>query len=89
MRRRIKALIGGGIMAKKFSQTTINLAKLKGKLIEKGKNYKECADYIGIGEVQFCKKINGVVDFWVTEVAKLAKFLELSTEEFYVIFYNY
>ena len=76
-------------MAKKFSQTAINLAKLKGKLKEKGKTYKECADYIGIGEVHFCKKINGIVDFWVTEVSKLAKFLELSTEEFIAIFYNY
>lgn len=60
----------------------MNRAKLKGILREKNKTYKECADALGIGESQFCKKINGYVDFWVNELAKLAAFLNLSKEEF-------
>ena len=67
----------------------INFAKLKGKLREKNKTYKECADYLGIGESQFCRKITGKVDFWFTEVINLARFLELSTDEFCAIFMNY
>lgn len=66
----------------------MNSDKLKGKLREKKKTYKDCAKYLEIGEGQFCKKINGEVDFWLKEVAKLAQFLELSTEEFCAIFMN-
>lgn len=80
MRKRIvNKLIGGGKM---------NSDKLKGKLREKKKTYKDCANYLGIGESQFCKKINKEVDFWLVEAAKLAVYLELSTEEFCAIFMN-
>lgn len=78
MRKRITdyALTGGGIM---------NRAKLKGLLKERNKTYKDCADVLGIGESQFCKKINGYVDFWVNELIKLAVFLNLSKEEFFAL----
>ena len=66
----------------------MNSDKLKGKLREKKKTYKDCAKHLEIGEAQFCKKINGEVDFWLKEVAKLVQFLELSTEEFCAIFMN-
>lgn len=67
----------------------MNRDKLKGVLRERKKTYKDCADYLGIGESQFCKKINGEVDFWMAEVAKLSKFLELSADEFKAIFMIY
>ena len=60
-------------------------AKLKGILREKNKTYKDCAEALGIGESQFCKKINGYVDFWVNELVKLAAFLKLSKEEFFAL----
>ena len=64
----------------------INYKKLKGLLTEKEKTYKECSEAIGISETQFGKKINGEVDFWITEVAKLAKFLNLTENEFFAVF---
>lgn len=64
----------------------MNSDKLKGKLREKRKTYKECADVLGIGESQFWRKINNEVDFWLKEAVDLANYLELSTDEYYAIF---
>ena len=64
----------------------MNLKKLKGLLTEKEKTYKECAEAIGISETQFCKKINGEVEFWVNEAAILTKFLGLTANEFFAVF---
>lgn len=64
----------------------MNLKKLKGLLTEKEKTYKDCADAIGISETQFCKKINGEVEFWVNEAAIISKFLGLTTKEFIAVF---
>ena len=67
----------------------MNHKKLKGLLTEIEKTYKECADAIGISETQFCKKINGEVEFWINEVAILAKFLELTASEFFAVFFPF
>lgn len=58
-----------------------NLNKLKGKLLEKQKTYKEAAAYLGITVSTFNTKINGRGKFYVDEVNKLSKFLELTNEE--------
>ena len=64
----------------------MNLDKLKGKIKEKRKKYKECAKLLGIHECQFWRKVNGEAPFWLSEAVKLARFLELSIEEFCEIF---
>ena len=66
----------------------MNSDKLKGKLKEKRKTYKECAEHLGMHESQFWRKINNDVDFWLGEAVKLANYLELSTDEFCAIFMN-
>ena len=63
-----------------------NCDKLKGLLREKKKIYKECALALGISEFQFRKKINGVIDFWVSEAIVLSDFLGLTNEEFIAVF---
>ena len=64
----------------------INCDKLKGLLVEKRKIYKDCALALGISENQFRKKINGEVDFWVSEAVTLSNFLGLTNEEFILVF---
>lgn len=60
--------------------------KLKNKIFEKRKTYKECANVLGISVVAFSNKINGRYEFKVTEAIKLAEFLSLSSEESQSIF---
>lgn len=60
--------------------------KLKNKIFEKRKTYKECANVLGISIVAFSNKINGRYEFKVTEVIKLAEFLSLTPEESQSIF---
>ena len=62
--------------------------KLKNKIFEKRKTYKECANVLGISVVAFSNKINGRYEFKVTEAIKLAEFLSLSSEESQSIFFN-
>lgn len=62
--------------------------KLKTKIFERRKTYKECADTLGISVVSFSNKINGRNEFKVTEVIRLAEFLSLTTEESYSIFFG-
>lgn len=62
--------------------------KLKTKIFEKRKTYKECADTLGISAVSFSNKINGHSEFKVTEAIKLAEFLSLTTEESHSIFFE-
>ena len=58
-----------------------NLNKLKGKLVEKGKTYRECSEYLGMTVATFNNKINGRGKFYIDEANKLSKFLELTNEE--------
>lgn len=61
--------------------SVINLQKLKGKLVEKGKTYSDCAEYLGFSTVTFNNKINGKGKFYIDEVNKLSEFLGLTNEE--------
>ena len=59
----------------------MNCCKLKGKLVEKGLTYKDCATAIGISVTSFSKKMNGTSKFYVEEAICLSKILSLTTEE--------
>ena len=59
----------------------MNLQKLKGKIVEKGKNYTECAEVINKSKQSFSDKINGKRKFYIDEVNALGIFLDLSAEE--------
>ena len=62
--------------------------KLKTKIFERRKTYKECAYTLGISVVSFSNKINGRNEFKVTEAIRLAEFLSLTTEESHSIFFG-
>ena len=49
--------------------------------MEKGKNYDDCAKYIGVNPSTFCQKVNLLRDFKLQEVNKLCDFLELNESE--------
>ncbi|AXI27295.1 toxin-antitoxin system, antitoxin component, Xre family protein [Gemella sp. ND 6198] len=61
--------------------------KLKNKMFEKRKTYKDCADMLNISVVAFSNKINGYNEFKVTEAIRLSEFLTLTPEESYEIFF--
>ena len=64
--------------------------KLKGKIREKRKTYKQCADYLNISVSSFSDKINEIQDreFKKSEMLLLIKFLALSNEEANDIFFK-
>ena len=66
----------------------MNLDKLKGKLVEKNKTYKDCAQYLGVSLTTFNKKMNNRSKWYVEEVVKLGRFLNLSKNEMMEIFLN-
>ena len=51
--------------------------KLKGKLTEKGKTYKDGAELLNISTNAFSNKINHKSRFYVDEINKLAKWLDI------------
>lgn len=59
---------------------------LKGKIVEKKKNYKECAKALNISKTSFSCKINGITKFYVDEAVALSDFLELNLDERLKIF---
>ena len=65
----------------------MKLDKLKNKIFENRKTYKDCADMLNISVVAFSNKINGHSEFKVTEAIRLAEFLILTPEEGYEIFF--
>jgi len=66
----------------------MDMNKLKGKLTEKGKTYKDGAKLLGISTNAFSNKINNKSRFYVDEINKLAEWLELSNQEKIDIFLN-
>ena len=70
----------------KHKKIITNCGKLKGLIVEKGKNFKECALALDISEFQFRQKINGKADFWVSEAIILGNYLKLTEQEFIAVF---
>ena len=57
---------------------TKGLLKLKGKLREKGKSYREMSELLGITQGTFSKKINGERQFYLDELKMMIKILEIT-----------
>lgn len=57
---------------------TKGLLKLKGKLREKGKSYREMSELLGITQGTFSKKINGERQFYLDEIKMMIKILEIT-----------
>ena len=66
----------------------MNLSKLKWKLKEKNKTYKDGAERIGQSVTCFSNKMNGHSSFDVYEAALLAEWLEMDEKERLDIFFN-
>jgi DNA-binding helix-turn-helix protein len=65
----------------------MNFKKLKDELFINGLKYEDVAKMLNISTTSFSNKINGKVDFTLSEVVKLSNFLNLSTEEKENIFF--
>lgn len=59
----------------------MEMLKLKGKLTELKKTYKDCAEVLGISITSFSDKMNGKSTFKLPEIIKLCDYLELNDAE--------
>ena len=66
----------------------MNVDKLKGKLTEMKKTYKDCSKHLGITITTFNNKMNGKSKFYIEEINKLSEFLGLTSEEKIDFFLN-
>lgn len=57
-------------------------SKFKGKLREKSLTYSDVAKVLGISEVAISHKINGISDFYISEVEKISSAFEISQNIF-------
>lgn len=65
----------------------LDVLKLKGKIIEKGKNIESVSADLGINPATFYRKMKNN-SFEIREVDKLAKILSLSCDEATAIFFS-
>ncbi len=66
---------------------TINTNKLKSKWTEKGLLQSDVARMIGLSNTSFSLKMNGKIDFSLTEIQKISNLLVLSADERDAIFF--
>lgn len=59
----------------------MNIPKLKGKLRECGISYEKAAENLDLSRASFNNKINGRSKFYIDEIDKMSKFLQLSDAE--------
>jgi hypothetical protein len=59
----------------------VDASKLKGKLVERGKNYSDCAKALSTTVTTFNKKMNGKSKFYIDEVKTLSNYLKLNNHE--------
>ena len=59
----------------------MNLNKLKGKIVERGKTYQKCADNLEMSIATFSDKMNEKRKFYIDELDRLGNFLEMTDEE--------
>lgn len=59
----------------------MNAQKLKGKLRECNINYEKAAECLGLSIASFNNKMNGKSKFYIDEIDKLSKYLNLSDTE--------
>lgn len=66
----------------------MNIAKLKGKMVEKGMNVDELATKVGINRSTLYRKLDGGEKITIGEAMKIKKALGLTSEEASVIFFG-
>ncbi len=59
----------------------MNLQKLKGKMRERNKTYKQCASVLGVSATCFFNKISGKSVFNIAELDTLGDFLDMTNAE--------
>lgn len=64
----------------------MNAQKLKGKLRECNVNYDKAAECLELSRASFNNKINGRSKFYIDEIEKISKLLQLSDAEKIEIF---
>lgn len=64
------------------------MRKLKGKLIENKKTYRDCAQVLGCSITTVNNKMQGKIPFDCWEAEKISNWLELTDSEKIEIFFN-
>lgn len=64
-----------------------NTAKLKAVIIEKGMLQEQVAMQLGMTSATFNYKVNNKTEFKASEIKKLFKILQLTTDEIIAIFF--
>ena len=64
----------------------INTLKLKAAIAESGMNQEQIAKMLGVSLCTFNYKLNGVSEFKVSEIKKLAELLDLDADKVMKIF---
>lgn len=64
----------------------MNIQKLKGLLVEKGKTYEDCSNALNVSVTSFSNKMNGKTKFDIVEINRLVKYLDLEKDEAVNIF---
>lgn len=59
----------------------MKIDKLKGKIRERSKTYRDCAEMIGISKASFNSKMNGKSRFYIDELAVLGNYLCMTDAE--------
>lgn len=68
---------------------TVNIQRLKGKIVEEGLTQKDLAKFIGIDQSTFYRKIkNKGLTFNIDEVGKIISTLNLNNDDAIDIFFN-
>lgn len=66
----------------------MDIAKLKGKLVEKGMNVETLAGLIGSERSTMYRKLNNAEKITIGEAKKIKEVLEIPTEEAVAIFFG-
>lgn len=69
-------------------EESMNVNKLKGKIVEKSMNIEAVAKSIGIDRSSLYRKLNNLEKITVGEAAKIKKVLDITNEEAIEIFFN-
>ncbi len=69
-------------------EESMNVNKLKGKIVEKSMNIEAVAKSIGIDRSSLYRKLNNLEKITVGEAAKIKDVLDITNEEAIEIFFN-
>lgn len=66
----------------------MNGTRLRGIRAERKASIKDCADAMRLSSLSYSKKERGEIDFRLSEIITLKKFLRMSIEEFSDVFFD-